>query len=66
MEQEDQADMTEERGMSPEQVPTTGDDGPPIDPSVNAGREAFGNVSDFGIQLDADETTEDSETGGSA
>ena len=66
MEQEDQADMAEERGTSPDPAPTAGDDGPPIDPSVNAGREAFGNVSDFGVQLDADDTSADSETAGSA
>ena len=66
MEQEDQADMAEERGMSPDQIPTAGDDGPPIDPSVNAGREAYDNVSDFVVQLDADETSTDSETAGSA
>lgn len=26
----------------------------PIDPSLNAGREAFGDVSDFGIQAEPD------------
>lgn len=66
MEQEDQADMTEERGISPDPAPTAGDDGPPIDPSVNAGREAFGNVSDFGVQLDVDDTSEGSGSAGSA
>ena len=32
----------------------------PVDPSGNAGREAFGSVSDFGVQqsdLEAGETT---------
>ncbi len=66
MKQEDQADMAEERGTSLDQAPTTGDDGSPIDPSVNAGREAFGNVSDFGVQLDVDDTSEASEPAGSA
>ncbi len=66
MEQEDQADMAEERGTSPDQDPAAGDEGPPIDPSVNAGREAVGNVSDFGVQVDVDDTNEDSEPAGSA
>ncbi len=31
---------------------------PPIDPSINVGRDAFGNVSDFGVQPDASETSD--------
>ena len=28
----------------------------PIDPSINVGRDSFGNVSDFGVQPNAPDT----------
>ncbi len=30
----------------------------PIDPSINAGRDSFGNVSDFGVQPNAPDTSD--------
>ena len=35
----------------------------PIDPSLNAGREAFGEVSDFGVQTEPDASVADSSSG---
>ena len=41
-------------GTAPEQ---------PVDPSLNAGREAFGEVSDFGIQTEPDAPVADNPSG---
>ncbi|HSH83179.1 MAG TPA: hypothetical protein VLA19_31995 [Herpetosiphonaceae bacterium] len=30
---------------------------PPVDPSINAGRDSFGEVSDFGVQPNAPDTS---------
>jgi hypothetical protein len=35
----------------------------PVDPSLNAGREAFGEVSDFGIQTEPDALGTDNPSG---
>ncbi len=35
----------------------------PVDPSLNAGREAFGEVSDFGIQTEPDAPVADNPSG---
>ena len=35
----------------------------PVDPSLNAGREAFGEVSDFGIQTEPDVPGTDTPSG---
>jgi hypothetical protein len=30
----------------------------PVDPSINAGRDSFGDVSDFGVQPNAPDTSD--------
>ena len=49
-----EAPQCTQEGAAPEQ---------PVDPSLNAGREAFGEVSDFGIQTEPDAPVADNRSG---
>jgi hypothetical protein len=55
MQAHERHDMPLNDGMVTDTPDDAVDSEPPIDPSINAGRDAFGNVSDLGIRQEADE-----------
>jgi len=55
-EHEQAANSTEQDDAATEPAGSEVADEQPVDPSINVGRDSFGNVSDFGIHPNAPDT----------